>query len=90
MTEHITLELSDTTLQRAREAARQTNRPLEIVLAEWLERVSASVEIFPLDPNATYHIYTPFGAEATAQSLLEMLRSEDDANRATNEGNHAV
>ncbi len=65
MTEHITLELSDTTLQRAREAARQANRPLETVLAEWLERISASAEIFPLDQSAIYHIYTPFGAEAT-------------------------
>jgi hypothetical protein len=88
MAEHVTLELSDTTVQRAREAARQTNRPLETVLAEWLERVSASVDIFPLDPNATYHIDTLFGSEATAQSLLEMLQAENDANGTT--GDHAV
>jgi hypothetical protein len=75
MTERITLELSDTTVQRAREVARLTNRPLEAILAEWLEQASTTADIFPLDPAATYHIYTPFGAEATAQSLLELLRA---------------
>ena len=78
MTERITLELSDATVQRAREVAQRTNRPLEAVLAEWIERASATADIFPLDASAIYHIYTPFGAEATAQSLLEMLRAEDE------------
>ncbi|MEP7285461.1 MAG: hypothetical protein ABI947_06810 [Chloroflexota bacterium] len=73
MTERITLELSDTTVRRAREVAQQTNRPVETILAEWLERASATADISPLDTNTTYHIYTPFGAEATAQSPLEML-----------------
>jgi hypothetical protein len=77
MTERITLEVSDATVQRAREAARQTNRPVEAVLAEWLERASATADILPLDTNATYAIHTPFGAEATAQSLLEIQRAED-------------
>jgi hypothetical protein len=75
MTERITLELSDTTIQRAKEVAQRTNRPLETILAEWIERISATVDIFPLD-TTTYHIYTPFGAEATAESLLEMLRAK--------------
>jgi hypothetical protein len=74
MTERVTLELSDMTARRARETAQQTNRPVEVVLAEWLERASATADILPLDTQATYHIYTPFGAEATAQSLLELLR----------------
>ena len=76
MTEKVTLELSDMTVQRAREVAQQTHRPLEAVLTEWLDRASNAVDILPLDTTATYHIYTPFGAEATAQSLLEMLRKE--------------
>lgn len=78
MTERVTLELSDTTIQRAREVAQRTNRPLEEILAEWLERVSATADIFPLDTTTTYHIYTPFGAEATAQSLVELLHTEDN------------
>ena len=90
MTERVTLELSDTTVRRAREAAQQTNRPLEAILAEWLDRVSEGADIFPLEPNTTYPIYTPFGAEATAQSLLEMRRAEDGKHTPTNEGNHAV
>lgn len=90
MTERITLELSDTTVQRAREAAQQTQRPLEVVLAEWLERASATADIFPLDTKATYPIYTAFGAEATAQSLLKMLRTENDADSSTDVGDHAV
>jgi len=78
MTERVTLELSESILQRARETAQQTKRPLETVLAEWLERAAELVDIYPLDTNTTYHIYTPFGAEATAQSMLDMLRAEDD------------
>ena len=88
MTERVILELSDTTIRRAREAAQQTNRPVETVLAEWLERASASADIFPLDHQTTYRIDTPFGAEATAQSLLEMLRTENDSNRQTPLGDH--
>ena len=89
MTERVTLELSDTTVQRAREVAQRTNRPLEAILAEWLERVSITMYIFPLDTATTYHIYTPFGADATAQSLLEMLHAEDDEDTSTNTGDHA-
>jgi hypothetical protein len=90
MTEQVTLEVSEATLRRAREAARQTHRPVESVLADWLESASAAADIYPLDPSATYHVYTPFGAEATAQSLLEMLRTEDDTDTPNNDGNHAV
>lgn len=90
MTERVTLDLSDTTVQRAREVARRTNRPLEAILAEWIERASATVDIFPLETTATYPIYTPFGAEATAQSLLEMLRAEDDKDQSTNAADHAI
>ena len=82
MTERITLEVSDATVQRAREAAKQMNRPVEAVLEEWLERASAAADIFPLDTHTTYHIYTPFGAEATAQSLLNMLNTEDEVDDA--------
>lgn len=88
MTERVTLELSDTTIRRAGEVAQQTNRPVETVLAEWLERASASADIFPLDQHTTYRIDTPFGAEATAQSLLEMLRTEDDTSKPPSAGDH--
>jgi hypothetical protein len=89
MTERITLELSDTTMQRAREVARQTNRPLEAILAEWLERSSIASDIYPLDLAETYHIYTPFGAEATARSLLELLNEDDNEDSSANAGDHA-
>jgi hypothetical protein len=89
MTERITLEVSDGTVRRAKEAAQQTNRPLEVVLADWLEQASATADISPLDPHITYRIDTPFGAEATAQSLLEMLRAADDKDTPPNAANHA-
>ena len=89
MTERITLELTDTTVQRAREVAQRTNRPVEAVLAEWVERASERADIFPLDPDVSYHIDTPFGAEATAQALLDMLRDQDDATPSTSAGDHA-
>ena len=78
MTERVTLELSDATVQRAREVAQRTNRSLETILAEWLDCASIVEDIAPLDPNATYHIYTPTGMEATAQSVLELLRATDN------------
>ena len=89
MTERIMLELSDPTLRRAKEVAQQMNRPIEAILIEWLERGSEIADISPLDSKATYHIYTPFGAEATAQSLLEMLRT-DENNKPRNETENAV
>jgi pyruvate-formate lyase len=52
MTEVITLELPDTLAQRARAEAQRSNRPLEEVLIEWLNRVEATeppVESLPDD-----------------------------------------
>ncbi len=78
MTERVILELSDDTLRRAREVARRTDRSVESVLSEWLERASVAPDIFPLSPEATYHIYTALGADATAQSLLDMLQVSEE------------
>ncbi|MCC7446033.1 MAG: hypothetical protein IT324_01390, partial [Anaerolineae bacterium] len=36
----------------------------------------AADEIAPLTPGATYRIYTPFGNDAIAQRMLELLEAE--------------
>jgi hypothetical protein len=73
MTERITLEVSDRMVRRARTVSQQTNRPVEMVLADWLERTSEAADISPLDAHAAYQTSTVFGAEATAQTLLALL-----------------
>ena len=83
MTERVILELPDDTVRRARAAAQRTGRPLEAILTEWLEQASAAAEISPLVPDATYRIYTPFGCEATARSLLDMLQETEDEDKPT-------
>src|SRR5579859_3477785 len=45
----VTVEISEAAVQRAQEVARRTDRRIEDVLAEWLERLATepSVEIMP-------------------------------------------
>ena len=66
MSKTIVLQLPDALVQRAELTAELTGRPLEIVLAEWLER---SVE-------TVYHIYTPLGNEHLAEALMKYLEVE--------------
>jgi hypothetical protein len=83
MAEVVTLELSEDLVRRAKDMAHDTGRSLESVLTEWLERGSAVQAIALLMPGAVYHIYTPFGGEATAQGLLDLLKAEEAAGKRT-------
>jgi hypothetical protein len=66
MAESITLQLPDDLARRAREAARRDGRSLEDILVAWLVQAAA-------DTGPT--IATPYGNEAAAQVLLDVLRS---------------
>jgi hypothetical protein len=76
MAEMITLKLSEDIVRRAKDTAHDTGRSLESVLTEWLERGSAVQDIAPLKPGVVYPIYTPFGGEAAAQKMLDLLEAE--------------
>jgi hypothetical protein len=83
MAEKVTLELSEVVTQRARETAQRTGRSFEAVLAEWLER---GAEGERLAHGAEYPIFTPFGNEAAAQTLLEVLNAARTTGAETSEG----
>jgi hypothetical protein len=76
VTQPITLDLPERTLQRAHETAQRTGRSLEMVLAEWVERGSAQEDAMTLLLNGPHHLYTPLGGEATAQALLAYLKAQ--------------
>jgi hypothetical protein len=48
-TEQILITLPRTVVRRAEQVARRTQRPLERVLAEWLDRVAAELPVETLD-----------------------------------------
>jgi len=56
-----------------RDEAREERIRQEVGLTNRLDRPSATADLSPLDSHVSYRIDTPFGAEATAQSLLGIL-----------------
>ncbi|HLY29052.1 MAG TPA: hypothetical protein VKQ72_22090 [Aggregatilineales bacterium] len=74
----ISLNLSESIIEQARETARRTDRSLELVLAEWIERGSAEDNLINELVKTEHHLYTPLGGEDTAQALLEYLNSLED------------
>ena len=76
MTEMFTIELTDETVRRAREAANRTGKTIEAVLAAWLEQHTEANEFWPPVHGAVYPIYTPVGNEAAAQRMWELLQNK--------------
>lgn len=83
MSELVTLELPDSIAQYARETAAHTGRSIEQVLTEWIGRAAANEDSTLLIPGAEYPIYTPYGNEAAAQILLEVLNQANELDRKT-------
>ncbi|HEX6607669.1 MAG TPA: hypothetical protein VF276_12210 [Chloroflexia bacterium] len=69
MPNSVTLAVPDALLQRARAEAALTNRSVDAVLVDWLQRGAP-----PPDPS--YVIYTPSGLDAAAQRLLDALAAD--------------
>ncbi|MGH2352410.1 MAG: hypothetical protein ACRDI2_16665 [Chloroflexota bacterium] len=86
MTETVTLELPDEVAHRARAAAHRTGRRLEDVLTEWLDRAAAAEDSALLPPNVEHHIFTPYGNDAAARILLEVLKSAEATDRKVDQG----
>jgi hypothetical protein len=69
MAESITLQLSDTLLEKAQSAAQQSGQPIEGVLTHWLEVAAAQASEAALIAQGQQVIYTPLDAHATAAAL---------------------
>lgn len=83
MPEVVTVEVSEDVARRARETAQRTGRQIEAVLAEWLERGAASEDVSPIQAAVAYGVHTPYGNEAAARVLLDVLRAADRASTGT-------
>jgi hypothetical protein len=68
----VTLELPDEVARPARSAADRLGRPLEVVLTDWL-RQAATLDEVGFQHGAVYPIFTPYGNEAAAQTMLDAL-----------------
>jgi hypothetical protein len=77
MAEAVTLQLPDEVARLARATARRTGRPIEDVLTEWLEWVVTSENATTPRAAGEYPLFTPYGNEAAAQSLLDALASAE-------------
>ncbi len=73
MAEAVTLQLPDEVARHARATARRTGRPIEDVLTEWLAWVVTSEDASGPHAGDVYPLFTPYGNEAVAQSLLNAL-----------------
>jgi hypothetical protein len=74
----VTLQVSESVLERARDEAARTGQEVEIVLSEWLEKFANEDEKLPFERGVTYPIYTPYGGEAAAKVLYDMLEAGTD------------
>lgn len=79
MTERVTLDLPDEIAKQARKKANELGQPLEAVLTEWIKQAAADF-IFPA-PGVEYPIYTPFGNEAAAKILHDILKVAEAADK---------
>jgi hypothetical protein len=73
MSETVTLEVADQLVERARAVARQTHRPLEDVLLEWLARVAADVPVEELPDAEVLALRDLQMDEAEQAELSELL-----------------
>jgi hypothetical protein len=69
MASPITIAIPEALLDQARAEAALTNRPLDAVLVDWLQRGAPP-------PDPTYMIYTPFGLDAAVQPLMDALAAD--------------
>jgi hypothetical protein len=86
MSEVITLELPDTLVQSARAIAARSNRRVEDVLVEWLDRSASEVPVETLPDDQVLLLCDLTMQEADQQALNELLARQregtlDDAER---------
>ena len=85
MTQTVTLELPDELVRQAKEAASHSGRPLETILTAWLQRGAIGEDTTLLTEGVEYPIFTPFGNEALAAQMLELLKEAEEADRKSDQ-----
>ena len=78
MSQKVSLELPDSVMRRAADAAERHGRPVEQVLTQWLEWMAVTQNTGDFLSGDEYPIYTPYGNEAAAQILQNMLDAKAD------------
>ena len=73
MSETVTPEVSDTIVRHARAVATQTQRPLEAVLLEWLDRSAAEVPVELLPDDEVLALRDQMLSQADQSYLSELL-----------------
>lgn len=73
MSEIVTLEVSDAIVRHARAVATQTQRPLEAVLLEWLDRSAAEVPVELLPDDEVLALRDQMLSQADQAYLGELL-----------------
>lgn len=79
MSEHVTIEVSDQVMNHAGEVAAQTQRRIEDVLADWLERVITEIPVERLSDQevlALTHLQLSNEQQANLDTLLTQNREE--------------
>ncbi len=76
MHERLTLEVPDTLLRSARAVATQTNRRIEEVLIEWLDRAAAAVPVDQLPDDQVLALRDLQMSDAEQHELSDLLATQ--------------
>jgi hypothetical protein len=73
MSERLNLELPDTVIRSARAVATQTNRRVEAVVIEWLERAAAAIPVDQLPDDQVLALRDQQMSDAEQHELSDLL-----------------
>ncbi len=73
MSERLSLELPDTIIHSARAVAIQTNRRVEAVVIEWLERAAATIPVDQLPDDQVLAVRDQQMSDAEQRELSDLL-----------------
>ncbi len=76
MSERLSLELPDTVMRSARAVASQTNRQIEAVVIEWLERATTTIPVDQLPDDQVLALRDQQMSEAEQHELSDLLEQQ--------------
>lgn len=76
MSERLSLELPDTLMRGARAVASQTNRDIEAVLIEWLDRAAAEIPVDQLPDDQVLALRDLQMSDGDQQELSDLLAQQ--------------
>jgi hypothetical protein len=78
MLQTVTLKISEDVLRRAQEYAKHTQRPVEDVLAEWLDRASSDVPVEFLPDDEVLALSYMMMDESQQEELSDLLNRNSE------------